>query len=69
VSEDIPVVAFDARDRVSVRDTLLILLDRALIDAMRRVVTGVALGVSATGSDSHRLAVRSGARAPISREE
>jgi signal recognition particle receptor subunit beta len=37
VSEDIPVVAFDARDRISVRDTLLILLDRALIDAMRRV--------------------------------
>jgi signal recognition particle receptor subunit beta len=36
VSENIPVVAFDARDRVSVRDTLLILLDRALIDAMRR---------------------------------
>ena len=37
VSDDIPVVTFDARDRVSVRDTLLILLDRALIDAMRRV--------------------------------
>jgi signal recognition particle receptor subunit beta len=37
VSADIPVVAFDARDRVSVRDTLLVLLDRALIDALRRV--------------------------------
>jgi signal recognition particle receptor subunit beta len=37
VSDDIPVVAFDARDRISVRDTLLILLDRALANAMGRV--------------------------------
>jgi signal recognition particle receptor subunit beta len=30
VSDKIPVVAFDARDRLSVRDTILILLDQAL---------------------------------------
>jgi signal recognition particle receptor subunit beta len=30
VGDDIPVVAFDARRRTSVRDTLLIMLDRAL---------------------------------------
>jgi signal recognition particle receptor subunit beta len=30
VSDRVPVVAFDARDRTSVRDTLLILLDQAL---------------------------------------
>ncbi|MBX6356227.1 MAG: ATP/GTP-binding protein [Micromonosporaceae bacterium] len=30
VDEAVPVVAFDARERLSVRDTLLVLLDRAL---------------------------------------
>jgi uncharacterized protein len=30
VNEEVPVVAFDARERQSVRDTLLILLERAL---------------------------------------
>ena len=33
VHEDIPVVAFDARDRLSVRDALLAVLDRALARA------------------------------------
>ncbi len=35
VHESVPVVAFDARSRVSVRDTLLILLDQALVAAYR----------------------------------
>jgi uncharacterized protein len=33
VSEDVPVIAFDARDRLSVRDALLAVLDRALMRA------------------------------------
>jgi hypothetical protein len=33
VDESVPVVAFDARDRLSVRDTLLVLLDRSLAAA------------------------------------
>jgi uncharacterized protein len=36
VEEGVPVVAFDARDRASVRDTLLILLDQALSAATGR---------------------------------
>lgn len=35
IDERIPVVAFDARNRLSVRDALLVLLDRALDDAVR----------------------------------
>ncbi|GAA4435877.1 GTP-binding protein [Phytohabitans houttuyneae] len=35
VDERIPVVAFDARNRISVRDALLVLLDRALDDAVQ----------------------------------
>jgi uncharacterized protein len=35
IEEQIPVVAFDARNRLSVRDALLVLLDRALDDAVR----------------------------------
>lgn len=35
VNDSVPVVSFDARDRLSVRDTLLIVLDRALDRAMR----------------------------------
>ncbi|MGN9906463.1 GTP-binding protein [Phytohabitans sp. LJ34] len=35
IDERIPVVAFDARNRISVRDALLVLLDRALDDAVR----------------------------------
>jgi signal recognition particle receptor subunit beta len=35
VADDVPVVAFDARVRGSVRDTLLALLDRALVNAYR----------------------------------
>jgi signal recognition particle receptor subunit beta len=35
IDAQIPVVAFDARDRLSVRDALLVLLDRALDDAVR----------------------------------
>jgi signal recognition particle receptor subunit beta len=35
IDERIPVVAFDARDRLSVRDTLLVLLNRALDEAIR----------------------------------
>ena len=35
VDERIPVVAFDARNRISVRDALLVLLDRALDDAVK----------------------------------
>jgi signal recognition particle receptor subunit beta len=38
VGEDVPVVSFDARDRASVRDTLLVLLDRALVDAYQRAL-------------------------------
>lgn len=38
VSDDVPVVAFDARSRSSVRDTLLTLLDRALVHAYRSVL-------------------------------
>jgi signal recognition particle receptor subunit beta len=35
VDDSVPVVAFDARDRSSVRDILLVLLDRALAAAYR----------------------------------
>lgn len=35
VNADVPVVAFDARDRVSVRDALLVVLDRALDRAVK----------------------------------
>ncbi len=35
IDERIPVVAFDARNRISVRDALLVLLDRALDDAVQ----------------------------------
>jgi uncharacterized protein len=35
VDQTVPVVAFDARDRLSVRDALLVVLDRALDRAMR----------------------------------
>ena len=38
VSDEVPVVAFDARYRSSVRDTLLTLLDRALVDAYKAVL-------------------------------
>ena len=34
----VPVVAFDARNRISVRDTLLLLLDEALVKAYRAVL-------------------------------
>ena len=34
VADDVPVVAFDARDRLSVRDALLAVLDRALARAV-----------------------------------
>jgi signal recognition particle receptor subunit beta len=37
VGDDVPVVAFDARERVSVRDTLLVLLEQALAQAYGRV--------------------------------
>ena len=37
VGEDVPVVAFDARERTSVRDTLLVLLEQALARAYGRV--------------------------------
>lgn len=36
VTDKVPVVAFDARSRPSVRDTLLTLLDQALVQAMGR---------------------------------
>lgn len=35
VPDGVPVVAFDARDRLSVRDALLVVLDRALDKALR----------------------------------
>jgi signal recognition particle receptor subunit beta len=35
VNDRVPVVAFDARDRLSVRDTLLVLLDQALVASMQ----------------------------------
>jgi signal recognition particle receptor subunit beta len=35
VPEQVPVIAFDARDRLSVRDALLVVLDRALDRAVR----------------------------------
>jgi signal recognition particle receptor subunit beta len=38
VGDEVPVLAFDARSRSSVRDTLLVLLDRALVDAYRAVL-------------------------------
>lgn len=38
VPDTVPVVAFDARDRISVRDTLLLLLDQALVEAYRAVL-------------------------------
>ncbi|MFD0823114.1 ATP/GTP-binding protein, partial [Micromonospora zhanjiangensis] len=36
VGEHVPVLRFDARDRLSVRDALLVLLDRALARAMQQ---------------------------------
>ena len=39
VGEEVPVVAFDARDRLSVRDALLAVLDRALTRALRHRVS------------------------------
>jgi signal recognition particle receptor subunit beta len=36
IQEGVPVLRFDARDRLSVRDTLLVLLDRALERAVHR---------------------------------
>ncbi len=36
VDDEVPVVAFDARDRLSVRDALLAVLDRALTRALRQ---------------------------------
>ncbi|MBO4207029.1 GTP-binding protein [Micromonospora echinofusca] len=36
INENIPVLRFDARDRVSVRDALLVVLERALDHAVRR---------------------------------
>jgi uncharacterized protein len=39
VGEDVPVVAFDARDRLAVRDALLVLLERALERAVRSMRT------------------------------
>lgn len=38
VSDEVPVLAFDARSRASVRDTLLVLLDRALLNAHKVVL-------------------------------
>jgi hypothetical protein len=35
VDQDVPILAFDARDRLSVRDALLVVLDRALDRAVR----------------------------------
>jgi signal recognition particle receptor subunit beta len=35
LAQEVPVVAFDARDRLSVRDALLAVLDRALARALR----------------------------------
>ena len=43
VPDDIPVVAFDARDRISVRDALLVVLDRALDRALRAAPHAAAL--------------------------
>jgi hypothetical protein len=36
VGDDVPVFAFDARSRISVRDALLVVLDRALDNALGR---------------------------------
>lgn len=36
VSDNIPVICFDARDRASVRDALLVVLERALDHAVKR---------------------------------
>jgi signal recognition particle receptor subunit beta len=36
VGDDVPVFAFDARNRISVRDALLVVLDRALDNALGR---------------------------------
>ena len=43
VPDDVPVVAFDARDRISVRDALLVVLDRALDRALRAAPHAAAL--------------------------
>jgi len=37
VADSVPVLAFDVLNRASVRDTLLVLLDRALAEAYRKV--------------------------------
>ena len=39
VDPDVPVISFDARDRLSVRDALLVLLDRALDRAVHTRAT------------------------------
>ena len=39
IDDEVPIVAFDARDRRSVRDTLLVLLNRALHKAIGEQVT------------------------------
>jgi hypothetical protein len=39
VSDQVPVLAFDARDRLSVRDAMLVVLDRALDRAVRMKAT------------------------------
>lgn len=40
LSDEVPVVAFDARDRLSVRDAVLVVLNRALDRARRSVPNG-----------------------------
>jgi signal recognition particle receptor subunit beta len=40
IREEVPVIAFDARDRLSVRDAVLVVLDRALDRAVRARTSG-----------------------------
>ena len=42
VDDEIPLVTFDARDKLSVRDALLVVLDQALTRARRAAQTGTA---------------------------
>jgi signal recognition particle receptor subunit beta len=42
IDDDVPLVTFDARDRLSVRDALLVVLDRALERARRSAHGGTA---------------------------
>lgn len=42
VDEEIPLVTFDARDKLSVRDVLLVVLDQALVRARRAAQAGAA---------------------------